>query len=86
MQTRQSVSAAQRSRSFRSCLLCTHHYYTTLHINCGLASEIPAEIVPLPPPLTAESTNHKTKAIIHPLILHCKLHSGPVVGGWGGEV
>ena len=50
----QSVFTAQSGRSFRSSPLSKHHYYTTLHINCGQARflplQIPAEIVPLPPP------------------------------------
>ena len=83
------MSAAQRGRSFRSCLLCTHHYYTTLHINCGLASVFtfsdPYRSCPPPSPPHCRRTNHKTNSNISPTHLALQAALRPCCGGLGVE-
>ena len=80
---------AQRGRSFRSCLVSTHHNYTTLHINCGLASVFTSSdpfrnCPPLSPPHCRE---HQSLTNMNNSPTHFELQTAlrPLWWGWGVE-
>ena len=85
----QSVFTAQRGRSFRSCLLCTHHYYTTLHINCGLASVFTSSdpFRNCPPPSPPHCREHQSLTTSNNSPTHFALQAAlrPCGGGLGGR-